>query len=1059
MFGFNFSFSNMLYPCDKFINGVTDVLMIKKSCFDVDELTKIMQEKEECDILDCNVDTEKINKSFKLTDYIVKEIFIKKLNLIFKRNYCVEGSEINIFNINIDIIKNRNFKEIILEEERKEKEEETVGGFVNNLVNFFVKGLRIFIKNIKIRLIDDENENNIIGCFFIDNIKYSPTKDVDEIPNNEKMNYCFLNNNTITLEKLLIKEGYQNDDEVFFNGKEEEKINFITCSRTLLFLNNQIEIDIKHDYKNKKLIFDNKFKKGKENLILESILNLNQIKAIIKKVTHKEENKGKFSNKEKKTKEKETPKEIEQYNEVSQKEEKKSGCLNLLGFKFETFQLNIDFEFCYFIILNNISNNDKPKFWVINKKYLNKLNIKEEKSSKNLDNLDLIKKHFSYYEENYLIIFINKLSLNLCKNFLINNNNINQVKTEGIALQIINSNINKKGNEDFSLKEYLTEKNESSDNFVKIYNKLFIDYINKSSFYDIISHDIVKISKLEINGNIISYVNADIKITVLMVFKLKEFFDSFLDKNEEEILEDDLDNKNNTCFCFQGGNLEIIFFLDKNLLKDIQNIDKKKEDYNYNEFIKLSALNIYYRIENIKVQEFSYSQINLLFNKDNQQYLLFSLYEKQTPPVLSILNNNYQINMDKIIFFMNSEIIRQLYDYFEFFKIKDINEDSLINKDLEKIKKSKENKDSIKCSSITIKLMIRQIKIILSENRAIPLTEEIFFALFYKEKNNINQHIDFYNLFNNNIIINLLDIQLSGSYFFNDKKLLNSKLIVRSLNIEDNIVNSKYKIMLSPFNFIEKDIVFLDFDLEINKMQINQSKFEEKFEISTSINLTPITIYLDQCSLYYLINIFSPLIRNKKENPDNDLKKNSIIFLFKKFIIFSFFISFTYNTNGQCLKLSPDVEKKVWSINLISLNDLRLRFNRFELYQPEEKNLEQITTFLYDFYFTDIEKQILTSYIKAIPFLKGLRSIIEGLLDIKNKPIEKYEKRESIREGVVLGVRAFVSNAASSFFSFGEITINYLNLLGCSSNNNNICRNMRYKIKDEDKQKEEYYYK
>ena len=276
MFG---SFLNFLYPSKKFLTAVLSILKYDPSTYDIDELTEEMNKNEQCEILNCSINIDELNKQIKLEKFLIGNLIIKKTNFIFKRNYMGEKTILSFEDINIDIyqkIKNDEKKEKINEE--KEKAE---GGLLDNLINTVVHNLVAVFKNIKIRFFDKDN-NNIEFTFFIKKIEYKENENVEPIKPDEKIKYLFLHNKAIYIDGVLLKEKYNDKDDIFFSNEEKDKDNinkFILQNNNLFYIKNKIEIDIFFDKDNNILTIGNK---NNSDFYIENIFNIQQLNSLYK---------------------------------------------------------------------------------------------------------------------------------------------------------------------------------------------------------------------------------------------------------------------------------------------------------------------------------------------------------------------------------------------------------------------------------------------------------------------------------------------------------------------------------------------------------------------------------------------------------------------------------------------------------------------------------------------------------------------------------------------------------------------------------------------------------
>ena len=219
-----------------------------------------------------------LNKKIKLQRFLFGNLIIKKTKFIFKRNYLGEKTVLSFEDITIDIyqkIKND-------EKERKlnEEKEKSEGGLLDNLINTVVHNLVAIFKNIKIRFFDKDNKN-IEYTFFIKKIEYKENENVEPIKQVEKIKYLFLHNKAIFIDGLLLKEQYNDKDNIFFSNEEKDKANinkFVLQSNNLFYIKNKIEIDIFFDKDNNNLTIGNK---NNSDLYIENIYNIQQLEYII----------------------------------------------------------------------------------------------------------------------------------------------------------------------------------------------------------------------------------------------------------------------------------------------------------------------------------------------------------------------------------------------------------------------------------------------------------------------------------------------------------------------------------------------------------------------------------------------------------------------------------------------------------------------------------------------------------------------------------------------------------------------------------------------------------
>ena len=272
------SFLNFLYPSKKFLTAVLSILKYDPSSYDIDELNEQMNQKEQCEIIDCSININELNKKIKLQRFLFGNLIIKKTKFIFKRNYLGEKNVLSFEDITIDIY--QKIKNDEKEKKINEEKEKSEGGLLDNLINTVVHNLVAIFKNIKIRFFDKDNKN-IEYTFFIKKIEYKENENVEPIKPDEKIKYLFLHNKAIFINGLLLKEKYNNKDNIFFSNEEKDKANinkFVLQSNNLFYIKNKIEIDIFFDKDNNNLTIGNK---NNSDLYIENIYNIQQLEYII----------------------------------------------------------------------------------------------------------------------------------------------------------------------------------------------------------------------------------------------------------------------------------------------------------------------------------------------------------------------------------------------------------------------------------------------------------------------------------------------------------------------------------------------------------------------------------------------------------------------------------------------------------------------------------------------------------------------------------------------------------------------------------------------------------
>ena len=255
-----------------FLTQVIEKLYIDKSKLEEHKLLQEINEKHECIILNPSFDRQKLNEQLKSFPINISNIIISKLQIYFNNNNL--DSSISVENITIDLIKNEKYKEEI--KSKYEKDNSSIDNFA--AISGFLHNFTVLFKNIKIRLIE---ENIILYTLLINEINYQ--KNIENNDNGgekDKEKFLFCNNKIINIGGIVLKEEYEENDEIYFNNNENiNRVNFFTNPKILLVIYNKIKIIINHDYKSQKLLINNI---NYENLYIECIMNITQIKNLLK---------------------------------------------------------------------------------------------------------------------------------------------------------------------------------------------------------------------------------------------------------------------------------------------------------------------------------------------------------------------------------------------------------------------------------------------------------------------------------------------------------------------------------------------------------------------------------------------------------------------------------------------------------------------------------------------------------------------------------------------------------------------------------------------------------
>ena len=376
------SFLNMLYPAKTFLTSVLKILNYTPSSYDIADLEKQMNAKEQCDLLNGTIDVSEINKKLPLKKFFIQNILIKKTNFIFKRNYATEKTKLFFEDVIIDIyqkLEKENEKENIINEEKKEEKKET-GGFLNSVINVVIHNLEAGFKNITIKFYDKENKT-VELTLFIKNIEFKEAKDVKPILAIDKGKFLFIHNKAIYIGGVLFKEKFEENDILFFDKIEDNDWlkNYMKNNNCLLFIKHCLELDIFHDKDNSILTLNNI---NTSKFCFENILNQEQLSKIYNYFNPK------------------NPKEIKEEKKLDQKNKKD---LDIMGFKIKKINFELKIDLLYLLLFEkNQKENIGEKKWI---------SIEEIKNEDNI--MNIIMDNYNTYKTKYYIFCINNFMLKM----------------------------------------------------------------------------------------------------------------------------------------------------------------------------------------------------------------------------------------------------------------------------------------------------------------------------------------------------------------------------------------------------------------------------------------------------------------------------------------------------------------------------------------------------------------------------------------------------------------------------------------------------------------------
>ena len=1022
------SFFNMLYPSKTFLTSVLNILHYNPSTYDIEELNNQMNEKEQCDLLNGSIDVSEINKKLPFKKFFIQNLLIKKTNFVFKRNFSAEKTKLFFEDITIDIyhkIKTENKN--IAKEEAKKEEKKDLGGFLNNVINVVVHNLEVGFKNIIIKFYDKENKD-VEYSLFIKNIQFKQAKDVQQIQVIDKGKYLFIHNKAIYIEKILFKEKFQENEQAF-----DWSQNLLKNENCIFYIGNEIELDIFHDKDNSILTLTNI---NSSKLCLENIFNSEQLSKIYYYFIKKEEN--------------------EEKKEIKKIVKKKEEDIDIMGFKIKKINMEIKMDLLYCVLFEeNKKGNIKEKKWISFEENI----MKEENLKKGINTMNIIVEHFNTYKTKYYIFCINNVLFKLKDKI---------ASVDNVSLNLINTdNIVNNEQNIYEMKNMIQITKFNFDNEKKelIYDNIYFEINNIFiSLFKLIlenSSDNKQINNE--NNNIVNNNDIPIKQEENKIELNKE--NNIILKKEEEIVINK--NEEKKTYKINGQNFNIKIFIYKNLeeninKKSLNDIFNEKNDFDYINFV----------ISNIVINNnITYDKFELTYNdiENKSVYCIFNLLDKlQKSQIKKEQNDEININLDlELCIFINPKIIKPLLDFYKtinkFIPKKEqiqINNDAEIN-----------NPNLLFNCDFKLNINLNTVKIILTENQKNNEEQNIL-----NNENGMPQNEILLNDKNiNNICFNFNKMNCKLE---KNKDLVKFNFTMNPLIIQDNVYNSKYKIMFSNYDFKNENEIFINFDVNIG---LNNNI--KKYEIKPKIKIAPLAVYLDQVSLYFILNIFRQIYEKEKNEQKKDINNinndninfinnnvnDNVKYVISDFEIQKFFIELNYSTNKASSKDYEIIEKEMTSLlNTTSINKLKIIFEKYQMEENALLPIKDSIKKIYEFYSNSMLKQISGSLVTALPLFYHIYDSIDGMMDIVREPLDKYNKNESVADGFVQGVSSWVVKTATMFTYLGESIGSIFTFKGCTGDNDdvllnkkeyNTCRQLRYLFDEDNKEKEEYYLK
>ena len=969
-----------------FLTQVIEKLYIDKSKLEEHKLLQEINEKHECIILNPSFDRQKLNEQLKSFPINISNIIISKLQIYFNNNNL--DSSISVENITIDLIKNEKYKEEI--KSKYEKDNSSIDNFA--AISGFLHNFTVLFKNIKIRLIE---ENIILYTLLINEINYQ--KNIENNDNGgekDKEKFLFCNNKIINIGGIVLKEEYEENDEIYFNNNENiNRVNFFTNPKILLVIYNQIKIFISHDYKSQKLLINNI---NYENLYIECIMNITQIKNLLK---FKKSYLYNFEYKENN----------EKYNDINAKE------FDLFGFKIKKFEININFNYCYFILLN--SEKSINKFWMFYQHYFDKyytMNIepkKNQEGAKKLNILGLIQKHFCYFSKEYYLIYINQFKCSI-KN---NHSNFLSLISSSLIFKLIQPNkIPEKIN-------VIIIDNKSKGNELdnrQSFNNLFLPYYKQVIQYGYYTHNIFIISNFELGNEKINFNELDVDINSFVFYNIYNFYKTIFNTGNEIKEEVIKDIKQEYNYIVQGKRINMYLMVNKKWIDYIK--DRKShscfDSHFYSEKIILSFEDFNFNLNDTLqkiLYKFYYNKIFVLFAMKNILYpLLYIINNKNNSIssnqidnsiIISKLKDNsynvesnykYVINFDKIYSFINPILLNYYINQYLklFFYTIDI-----FNNCKNKSKYKKQLFDDIE-ENLNIDNIFSQnefennkfyywfLKIIKFFKNTDINIEEINFV-FFCHLSISNNKLDIKNLFEKNEIIfkyilsPIIILKLKELSFKNCKIKLNNLLLFTKIKNENfNREDLIYKEIMGNI-----DIYSENYEFFIYKSKTNSNILEGEIKIDEKRRNVKIDLNMEEIVFCPIPNKFTEIVGNIEKNLNKYIRMNSNLFnmfpLINEKIDLINYEKILKNKHIYIKNQNNDIKYKIklkcnkLFLDLYSTNRNKIFYDKNLFENIIEKNKMRLIIELEDILIDYIIKQKLNLTIQKInsAFLKDLR--------------------------------------------------------------------------------------
>jgi hypothetical protein len=338
----------------------------------------------------------------------------------------------------------------------------------------------------------------------------------------------------------------------------------------------------------------------------------------------------------------------------------------------------------------------------------------------------------------------------------------------------------------------------------------------------------------------------------------------------------------------------------------------------------------------------------------------------------------------------------------------------------------------------------------IEDSKKFDMVEDYFFQFIKNDnciKNDNTRSRTKMRDYNNYLCLDLQNLKLSLKLYSQCEKIFNIKLCVDKLDVDDFVKKSKYKKLLSKFDY-EKETPCFNIKVKMLKSDTEDS------EIVSEVRIMPINILVDQYSIFLLMDFFninlngektkiekevkkrSPEVKtykhisdplsdtqdNKKKafmvvNKPLDCEKKKMIYI-RKLKIDEFFINFCYNSHELVLSKIKQTNF-IELINISNIKDLKVYLKSYEF--SGFKTLQEILEIIVSYWKNDIQNQLISpTTLTAISSIRPIVNIFSGFIDIFKQPWEYYKTEKSVKDGLTVGVRNFFLNFTTESLFLGE---------------------------------------